>query len=205
MVWIRGAWWPHRGSLDPRTIRIFLFGYGGWVFIRGALWEVVMLNRRVAMSATGNWGVQYGTFQTLPTRDMLAAARPATVDVFSSHHYGGSSIRCATSGMQTTQDDALSESWLRRTDETLAFYKPLRDEVAPGAPFWLTETADVACGGNPWDAAFLDTFRYLDQLGRLAKQSRGGRAELPVCTTGGGAHHAASGIRQEVRAGEGPP
>jgi hypothetical protein len=33
----------------------------------------------------------------------------------------------------------------------------------------LTETADAACGGNRWDKTFLDTFRYLDQLGRLAK------------------------------------
>ena len=40
-----------------------------------------------------------------------------------------------------------------------------------GTPFWLTETADVACGGNPWGATFLDTFRYLDQLGRLAKEN----------------------------------
>src|SRR3954447_14943863 len=35
---------------------------------------------------------------------------------------------------------------------------------------WLTETADAACGGNPWASSFLDSFRYLDQLGRLAKQ-----------------------------------
>ena len=34
---------------------------------------------------------------------------------------------------------------------------------------WLTETAETACGGNPWASTFLDTFRYLDQLGRLAK------------------------------------
>jgi hypothetical protein len=34
---------------------------------------------------------------------------------------------------------------------------------------WLTETADAACGGNPWASTFLDSFRYLDQLGRLAK------------------------------------
>ena len=34
---------------------------------------------------------------------------------------------------------------------------------------WVTETADAACGGNPWASTFLDTFRYLDQLGRLAK------------------------------------
>ena len=31
------------------------------------------------------------------------------------------------------------------------------------------DPAEAACGGNPWAATFLDTFRYLDQLGRLAK------------------------------------
>jgi hypothetical protein len=50
------------------------------------------------------------------------------------------------------------------------FYRKLRDELEPGKPFWNTETADAACGGNPWGGTFLDTFRYLDQLGRLAKQ-----------------------------------
>src|SRR5260370_8802041 len=34
---------------------------------------------------------------------------------------------------------------------------------------WLTETADAVCGGNPSASSFLDSFRYLDQLGRLAK------------------------------------
>jgi hypothetical protein len=34
---------------------------------------------------------------------------------------------------------------------------------------WLTETADAVCGGNPWASTFLDTFRHLDQLGRLAR------------------------------------
>jgi hypothetical protein len=45
----------------------------------------------------------------------------------------------------------------------------LRDKFEPGKPIWLTETAEAACGGNRWDATFLDTFRYLDQLGRLAR------------------------------------
>ena len=71
---------------------------------------------------------------------------------------------------QTTADAALSEPWLAKTDETLAFYRALRDKFEPGKPFWNTETADAACGGNPWGGTFLDTFRYLDQLGRLAKQ-----------------------------------
>jgi heparanase len=35
---------------------------------------------------------------------------------------------------------------------------------------WITEMADAACGGNPWASTFLDTFRYLDQHGRLAKR-----------------------------------
>ncbi len=35
---------------------------------------------------------------------------------------------------------------------------------------WITETADAACGGNPWASTFLDTFRYLDSHARLAQQ-----------------------------------
>jgi hypothetical protein len=35
---------------------------------------------------------------------------------------------------------------------------------------WITETADAACGGNPWGSTFLDTFRYVDQHARLAKR-----------------------------------
>ena len=119
---------------------------------------------------TGDWGVAYGMNQVLSTRDLLVACAPAKVDGFSYHHYGASSLRCAAVGAQTTAEAALSEEWLKRTDETLEFYRELRDEFEPGKPFWLTEVADAACGGNPWGATFLDTFRYLDQLGRLAKQ-----------------------------------
>jgi hypothetical protein len=88
------------------------------------------------------------------------------VDAVSYHFYGAASKRCG--GEQTT-DVALSEAWLSRTDQALAHYRTLRDRFAPGKPIWLTETADAACGGNPLAATFLDTFRYLDQLGRLAK------------------------------------
>jgi heparanase len=70
----------------------------------------------------------------------------------------------------TTADAALSDEWLARTDQTLSFYRKLRDQYEPGKPLWVTETADAACGGNPWASSFLDTFRYLDQLGRLSKQ-----------------------------------
>jgi len=30
------------------------------------------------------------------------------------------------------------------------------------------ETADEACGGNPWDSVFLNTFRYLIEHASLA-------------------------------------
>ena len=115
-------------------------------------------------------GVGHGIPGMLATRDLLAASGPG-IEAFSYHHYGTVSQRCAGIGMaQTTPEAALSEEWLGRTDHTLSFYRRLRDEFAPGTPFWLTEVADAACGGNPWGGTFLDTFRYLDQLGRLARQ-----------------------------------
>ncbi|WP_271585513.1 hypothetical protein [Bradyrhizobium sp. CCBAU 45389] len=101
----------------------------------------------------------------ITTRDLLAASGPS-VDRFSYHHYNTLSPRC---GVHDDPLQALSEEWLARTDATLAVYRALRDAFEPDKPIWLTETADAACGGNPWDATFLDTFRYLDQLGRLAR------------------------------------
>jgi hypothetical protein len=138
-------------------------------FIRETAPDLLLLAPGSVGETTGNWGVAYGTADMLKTRDLLAASGVG-VDAFSYHHYGASSQRCAAMGRQTTAEAALSEEWLRRTDETLAFYRNLRDQFEPGKPFWLTETADSACGGNPWANTFLDTFRYLDQLGRLAKQ-----------------------------------
>jgi hypothetical protein len=71
---------------------------------------------------------------------------------------------------QTTAEAALSEDFLSRADRIEAFYGGLRDTFEPGKPLWLTETADAACGGNPWASTFLDSFRYLDQLGRLSRR-----------------------------------
>jgi Glycosyl hydrolase family 79, N-terminal domain len=104
--------------------------------------------------------------ETAMAAELLVASRAAGLDAFSYHHYGALSERCRGSH---TPEDALSEQWLARTDHTAAFYRVLRDRFEPGKPIWLTETAETACGGNRWAATFLDTFRYLDQLGRLAK------------------------------------
>jgi heparanase 1 len=130
---------------------------------------MVILGPGSVGESDGNWGVTYGATEALKTQDMLADA-DTEVDAFSYHHYGTASKRCMEMGMQTSSDAALSEEWLARTDLTLSFYRKLRDKYEPGKPMWVTETADAACGGNPWASTFLDTFRYLDQLGRLAKQ-----------------------------------
>jgi hypothetical protein len=101
-----------------------------------------------------------------PLASDLMAASGSGLDVFSYHHYGTLSERCIGT---STPEAALSEAWLARTDQALDFHRTLRNRYEPGKPIWLTETAEAACGGNRLSATFLDTFRYLDQLGRLAR------------------------------------
>ncbi len=103
----------------------------------------------------------------ITTESMLSAEPNPKFDIFCYHYYGTVSKRCM--GGQTPEN-ALSESWLSKTEIGLSYYQDLRDKYNPGAPIWLTETAEAACGGNPWAATYLDVFRYLEQLGRLAKK-----------------------------------
>ena len=101
---------------------------------------------------------------------MLAAAGPG-LDAFSYHFYGGVSKRCAGQGNasgQTTPDAALSEDWLSRTERcppSRGAPRPLRT----GKTAVADRERETACGGNPWASTFTDTFRYVEQLGRLAK------------------------------------
>ncbi len=107
----------------------------------------------------------------LKSEDLLHAAGPV-FDVFSYHLYAAASQRCASMGAssQTTATAALSEDWLSRPEKIGAFYADLRDRFEPGKSLWITETADAACGGNPWASTFLDTFRYLVQHANLAQR-----------------------------------
>ncbi len=106
----------------------------------------------------------------LKSTDMLAASGPG-IDIFSYHFYGGASQRCVRPGTapQITPTTALTEEWLFRSQHEEEYYAKLRDQFAPGKPIWLTETGETACGGDPWAADFIDSFRYLNQLGLLAK------------------------------------
>lgn len=140
-------------------------------FMRKEFPQIQLLAPGSVGESTADWGVAmggYGDFKVLRAADLAAFTGGA--DSFSYHHYGAVSQRCAAMGYQTSADEALSEDWLGRTDQTLAYYRAVRDKAMPGKPFWNTETADAACGGNPWGGTFLDSFRYLDQLGRLAQQ-----------------------------------
>ena len=109
----------------------------------------------------------------VPTDELMSAEPKPTFDIFAYHFYGTSSKRC--SGMDKSAGiepvNALSEAWLSRADRTFDYYKARRDRFAPGAPIWITEMAETACGGDAWAATFLDTFRYVDQMGRLAKKN----------------------------------
>jgi hypothetical protein len=96
----------------------------------------------------------------------LLAASGRGMDAYSYHYYGTLSERCHGT---SRPEDELSEDRLSDTQRSFSFHQALRNRFAPGKPIWLTETADAACGGNPWAVSFLDTFRYLDQLGRLAR------------------------------------
>ncbi len=107
----------------------------------------------------------------LNSENLLRATGPA-FDTFSYHLYAAASQRCASMGekAQTTATAALSEEWLSRAEKIDDYYASLRDRFEPGKSLWITETADAACGGNPWASTFLDTFRYLIEHASLARR-----------------------------------
>ena len=130
------------------------------------------------MKILGPGGVGEATLK-IPVNAMGAAvssadmmkANPGSVDAVSYHFYGTVSQRCAKLGIGTAvKAEALSPAWLDRTLLDADFYAGLRDSYEPGKPIWNTETAQAACGGSPWASTFLDSFRYLNQLGVLAQR-----------------------------------
>ena len=107
----------------------------------------------------------------LSTDAMMSAEPKPQFDVFSYHYYGAASMRMMRSGpFSTKAENALDDSWLRKTDTVANYYAGLRDKYNPGKPLWITETAQAAAGGDPYAATYLDCFRYLYQLGSLAKK-----------------------------------
>lgn len=115
--------------------------------------------------STGEGGI-------IPSQDILVdqilSAKPKPIfDVFTYHYYGTVSKRC---GGGQNSEKAMSAEWLSKTEKGLDYYQKARDKYMPNVQIWNTETAETACGGNPMAATYIDTFRYLEQLGRLAKK-----------------------------------
>lgn len=109
--------------------------------------------------------------KTISSEDILEATGPI-FDGLSYHFYGATSRRCVALGRGhgITMDQELSPEWLGRTDLVESFYARLRDRYLPGKPIWLTETAEAACGGDSFAAQFADSFRFVNQLGTLARR-----------------------------------
>lgn len=154
-----------------------LKGYDAAAFARDARAFRIFLEQtalHVKIAGPGDVTTANVTIPGAPTSESLASAAPSPrFDIFSYHFYPGVSQRCAPPGdarVGISEDQALTDAWLARTDRAFAEHKTVRDQYAASAPIWITETAQAACGGSPWAATFTDTFRYLDQMGRLANQ-----------------------------------
>ena len=126
-------------------------------------------------SGTAEGADQPPMLKLVPSSELLQQTGSKDLDAFSYHVYPTISERCAARApanlkLGVTPDEAMSDEFLTRTDTVEQFYAKLRDQYAPGKPIWLTETGEAACGGDRWAATYLDTFRYLYQLGTLARR-----------------------------------
>jgi heparanase 1 len=113
---------------------------------------------------------QPAMMQRIPSEELLRATGPV-FDVYSYHFYNAISSRCSGFlGGGTSPEKALTADFLDIPERVNAFYTGLRDRYVPGKPTWVTETGQAACGGDRWASTFIDAFRYLNELGTLAKQ-----------------------------------
>jgi hypothetical protein len=101
--------------------------------------------------------------------DIFEAGSPRP-DAVSFHFYGGASERCGGPMLARSDAQARSPQWLAAIDAGNARTAAFRDAMVPGAPLWNTEAAETVCGGNRIARTFSDTFRFVDQLARSARQ-----------------------------------
>ncbi|MEO6715723.1 MAG: hypothetical protein ABIM50_00530 [Novosphingobium sp.] len=140
-------------------------------FLKADAPEIKSVGPGTVGEAGFNAGVTVPREQT--TEAFMSPEPKPAFDIFDYHFYGAVSQRCSRLGKDAmiSADEALSEAWLARTNKAYTFYAALHDRFDAAAPIWVTETAQSACGGDAWAATFLDSFRYVDQLGRLAKNN----------------------------------
>lgn len=121
--------------------------------------------------STTSEGVNVVPEEVTPTPEFYTAEPRPEFDVVSYHLYGATSMRCSSPGYTNTlQEDALTGEWLARTHVITSYYAEQAARYQPDAPLWNTETGQASCGGDPWAATFVDTFRFLDSLGLHARR-----------------------------------
>ena len=174
---IAAAEFVNEPSAAPQGVGSLPKGYDAQAYARDHATFVELARKEapqmriIGPSAIGEGPVAlWGTGELITTEAIFSAKPKPELGGFSYHVYGASSVRCNTPGkVNTTIDQALTGEWLSRAEHEHEFYAKLRDRYLPGKPIWLTEVAEAACGGDPWAKTFLDTFRYVDTLGRLAR------------------------------------
>lgn len=130
-----------------------------------AVVDEVMPDLRIAGPGSGDDVTPIAIEPAIPSPEIFAAVGPGAFDIFSYHFYPKVSERC---GSTEGPEAALTKEFLDRIEADKAFYEDLRNQEAPEAPMWVTETAQAACGGDRWAAQYIDVIRYVDTLGRLA-------------------------------------
>lgn len=106
------------------------------------------------------------------TKDIMAGCT-IQPDVFSYHYYNGSSERGAAMGGHFEASQTTTEEYLEVCANNCGIYLPLRDQYCPGAPIWVTESGEAACGGSTWASTYLDVFRTVNELGRFCTLTHG--------------------------------
>lgn len=101
---------------------------------------------------------------TVPTEEILKQCREVP-DVFSYHYYNGLSERGAFMGGHWDASEAHTDEYIEESERACRINRALRDEYAPGAPMWVTESGDAGAGGNTWASTYLDVLRFANELG----------------------------------------
>ncbi len=116
-------------------------------------------------SADGDRGSVAGGFNalTLRTGDVMKHLQTKP-EIFSYHSYNGISERGRIFGQHYDFSEVLTNDYLAVTMKDLEYHQKIRDEYMPGAPMWVTESADAACGGNTWASTYVETLRYVEEL-----------------------------------------
>ena len=116
-------------------------------------------------SADGDRGSVAGGFGALLLRtEELMGKIKVMPEIFSYHSYNGISERGQMFGSHYDFSAVTTNEYLAVTMQDLEYHNRLRDQYMPGAPMWVTESADAACGGNTWASTFVETLRYVEEL-----------------------------------------